>query len=326
MTLSNLRPMTVGDILDQAFTLYRKDFLTLISVIAVVSVPVAIVQLAGLILAGAQLQTFLTSGGRIAPSFASAQTPLIITGVVLIGVATLLGALGGVVQTGALAIVLAERFQGREVSVRQAYGRAFARWRPLLAMAVVTGVIYAALFGLIAIPFIGTLFAALTGTSSLGSNDALGAVIVLSYCGLCLLLPVMLVVVLSALPALDVRAASYRRRKLRRHCRARRSWQLVRGTFLRVVGIYILMSILIGLLTSGPTYVLQIAVSLLPNFVVATILNQVIVAVITLLVQPLQFAILTLLYFDLRIRKEGYDLELRAQQQMEAVQRYPAAT
>jgi hypothetical protein len=86
------------------------------------------------------------------------------------------------------------------------------------------------------------------------------------------------------------------------------------------------MSILIGLVTSGPTYVLQIAVSLLPNFVVATVLNQVIVAVITLLVQPLQFAILTLLYFDLRIRKEGYDLELRAQQQMEAVQRYPAAT
>lgn len=318
--------MTVGDILDQAFTLYRKDFLTLISVIAVVSVPVAIVQLAGLILAGAQLQTFLTSGGRIAPSFASAQTPLIITGVVLIGVATLLGALGGVVQTGALAIVLAERFRGREVSVRQAYGRAFARWRPLLAMAVVTGVIYAALFGLIAIPFIGTLFAALTGTSSLGSNDALGAIIVLSYCGLCLLLPVMLVVYLALYPRWMFAPQAIVVENLGGIAGLRRSWQLVRGTFLRVVGIYILMSILIGLLTSGPTYVLQIAVSLLPNFVVATILNQVIVAVITLLVQPLQFAILTLLYFDLRIRKEGYDLELRAQQQMEAVQRYPAAT
>jgi hypothetical protein len=32
-------------------------------------------------------------------------------------------------------------------------------------------------------------------------------------------------------------------------------------------------------------------------------------------VLPLQLAIYTLLYYDLRIRKEGYDLELMAQAQ-----------
>jgi hypothetical protein len=48
-----------------------------------------------------------------------------------------------------------------------------------------------------------------------------------------------------------------------------------------------------------------------PNYVIHTLVTQ----LLGILVQTFQAVCMTLLYFDLRIRKEGFDLELAAQQQ-----------
>ena len=45
-----------------------------------------------------------------------------------------------------------------------------------------------------------------------------------------------------------------------------------------------------------------------------TVLNQVVAAVVTILLEPISAIARTLLYYDLRVRKEGFDLELMARQ------------
>ena len=92
-----------------------------------------------------------------------------------------------------------------------------------------------------------------------------------------------------------------------------RSWELVKGRLWPVLGalvlaylLYFVASQLLGLAAS--TFALADAasgtVSFLPN-VVAT-------AVVSVLAAPFLAAVVTIIYFDLRVRKEGYDLELMA--------------
>jgi hypothetical protein len=78
----------------------------------------------------------------------------------------------------------------------------------------------------------------------------------------------------------------------------RRSWSLVDGNWWRVFGIVIVVTILVGLLEA------------LVGRVVGTVAGDVLgtglsTAVVGILIQPIQAIALTLLYYDLRIRKEG---------------------
>ena len=61
--------------------------------------------------------------------------------------------------------------------------------------------------------------------------------------------------------------------------------------------------------------VVAIALALFGMLLNNSVLYQSIASLVTygvlILVLPLQFIIFTLLYYDLRIRKEGYDLELK---------------
>ena len=79
------------------------------------------------------------------------------------------------------------------------------------------------------------------------------------------------------------------------------------------------MYMLAYLIAGIPSMITSFALTFLSGNALDTLVrNQIIVAVVAqigqILVLPLQLIIFTLLYYDLRIRKEGYDLELMAQQ------------
>ena len=66
-TLPQLRPRSVGELLDQAIRLYRQNFLKFIGIVAVVQIPIGLLQLV------ASLITFngffeLADGSEVAPS------------------------------------------------------------------------------------------------------------------------------------------------------------------------------------------------------------------------------------------------------------------
>ena len=59
--IARLRPRTVAEVLDQAFRLYRKYFLTFVAIIAVVHVPLQLVQqLANAVTTGSMLNSLET--------------------------------------------------------------------------------------------------------------------------------------------------------------------------------------------------------------------------------------------------------------------------
>ncbi len=94
----------------------------------------------------------------------------------------------------------------------------------------------------------------------------------------------------------------------------RRSWQLTRPTFWRVAGIYLLTQLLVVIVS----YVVAIPVTTLTQLVagmngtalqVATLVSSTVAAAAT---TPFVASVVALLYIDIRIRREGLDLELAA--------------
>jgi hypothetical protein len=91
----------------------------------------------------------------------------------------------------------------------------------------------------------------------------------------------------------------------------RRSWELVKGNRGKVFVVLIVLFLLRTLLNSGANWVAAMSFSGGPN---AGLLVQSIVADgINVLTSPLQTIAITLLYYDFRIRKEGFDLEMLSQ-------------
>lgn len=97
----------------------------------------------------------------------------------------------------------------------------------------------------------------------------------------------------------------------------RRSWQLVRGTWWRVFGILLLTQVLVGIAASilvGPGALLGGVIGLLLDgtggAVLSLFVSLLASAIASTLTQPFLSAVTALLYTDVRMRREGLDVEL----------------
>jgi hypothetical protein len=98
-----------------------------------------------------------------------------------------------------------------------------------------------------------------------------------------------------------------------------RSWQLTKGFRWKVLALVVVTAIIVTI----PSMAGGIAAAFFsPGIGVLTdssglpigwYLAMVLGAVIQLLLYPLMYSVLTVLYYDLRVRKEGFDLEVLAQ-------------
>lgn len=82
-----------------------------------------------------------------------------------------------------------------------------------------------------------------------------------------------------------------------------RSRELVRGNWWRVFGII------------APIFIVLFLIATIPNFVpslLTTIVGNVIIAVVSALLFPIVYIAGTLVYIDMRVRKEGYNLDMMA--------------
>jgi hypothetical protein len=96
----------------------------------------------------------------------------------------------------------------------------------------------------------------------------------------------------------------------------RRSYQLVKGRWWPVAGVLIVSTLMV-LVTGGLIGAALGAIALSsgnPSVLLAVTITVLAAIVSGVLVQPFSAAVVTVLYYDLRIRKEGYDLELLADQ------------
>jgi hypothetical protein len=98
-----------------------------------------------------------------------------------------------------------------------------------------------------------------------------------------------------------------------------RSWRLVGGSFWRTLGIMLLMGVLTYMIAAFPATIVSFGLTLssggaLDNLARNQMITTLLAQIGQIVALPLEFAVYTLLYYDLRVRKEGYDLELIAQQ------------
>lgn len=92
----------------------------------------------------------------------------------------------------------------------------------------------------------------------------------------------------------------------------KRSRQLVKGRFWPTVAVLLLIAILSGIVSAIFLGVLAGVVGVTGNDVAEALANAIGQTLSSALTTPLSAAVLTVLYFDLRVRKEGFDLELLA--------------
>ncbi len=85
----------------------------------------------------------------------------------------------------------------------------------------------------------------------------------------------------------------------------KRSWFLSKGSFWRLFGIVLLAQLVLGFANVG-------LYALITHFVPTGPVQVLAIGLISIVLAPLLRLLLTNLYIDLRIRREGYDLELQA--------------
>ena len=303
----HLKPMSAGDILDQAIRIYRQNFISLVTIVAIISVPLVLIQLAAIAL------TFPSFPGFGTPSESFAPADLGSIAILVSAAAGILALVAAIFQNGALSYFVSERFLNRPVTVRQAYGKAFSRWLSLLLAAILLGLavggVFALLFGILLVPVIA---ATVAGGGSDSSVGFIVGILLLCQCGL--LIPALIAAVYLYtrwtfwVPAIVIE-------NYNSTGGLGRSWKLVKGTFWRVLGFNIILYLIVTFFSLGPTYLVGVLTFLLPSPLIGFAVNAIASSLILIIMTPLQYAVLTVLYYDLRIRKEGFDLVIQMQAQ-----------
>ena len=295
---SNLRPLTLGEILDRTAQLYRENFLLFARIFSVYA---GVVLVLGLLHIGLVelLKSLHLTGALIWVNLGAG-------GVELLAAFLLFGA-----TTAAISRAVAWVHLGEQATIRGAYqsilprlGRylwlmtitAFRAWTPLVLL-------YAGLVGTLA--YYG-------GFKNAGTNSqATTAILVASAVFFLLLIPVGIYTVLMNLRySLAVPACVVENMKARQSIR--RSIALAKGSWGRIF----LLALLVGVIKVGLVGMTQVFVFVAafkhpgqPLSPAAQSLSQVITFFTTSFLGPIWATGITLFYYDQRIRKEGFDIE-----------------
>lgn len=289
MALPALRPLSFGEILDGAFTLYRRNFVTF-AVTALL--PTAAMIIAMLVLGGGYMAA-MTSGDP------GAMVGAAFGGLLLI---VLVAAVAMLVMWGGLTHEASQSYTGQPTSLGDGLRAGLRSALPLLGAMIVAGI--AAVVAVMAVGFVGGILMALLGSMG-GAAAALGAflmfvLIAAAYLGVIGLLfavgPAVIVERAGPLEALE------------------RSVTLARGALGRVIGL-MLVTILI-------TYLPMMAVLAVtggfaqfanPEAVPSGgqfITQQLLSMGVGILTTPFMVAVIVLLYFDRRVRTEALDVQM----------------
>jgi len=171
-------PMTSGDIVDGAVSIYRRGFLVLLLVAAVIQVPLAFVgAVVGQRLTTA-LEPFVELAGRepTQEEFSAVMDealPTLLSAFVTIGVVSFLG---GLLLTPALIAAASRLNAGERPSLGDAYGTALRSALPILVGSIIEGIVLGGVF--FGPLLVGVLVAALTQDAGVAAVAILLAILV----------------------------------------------------------------------------------------------------------------------------------------------------
>jgi len=289
--MSDLRPMSFGEVLDGAFTMYRRHFGLFMKLSAVTwGLPAALLLYLRLRFSG-------TTPDQTLAVFQTYLAELIILGLVwlvTIVVATVMLTAGSI-------RVISSAYLGGASTFGDAVRFAASKIVPLVLVGLGKGLLLLIIWivGFVAwalLVSIANLFggasAVLVGVLGLG---ALFWFLALVLCGYALTTPVVVLEELAS--SFDAFG---------------RSWDLTRGFKLKAFGLWLVVWILTWLVPFcfffGVGYVVQTKA---PGLELAV---SVVNSLVSIALAPVLPCMLTLFYYDLRMRREGFDLQVLGQQ------------
>lgn len=304
----DLLPMSLGDAFDEAFDLYKENFALFAGIVAVVQVPAQIATQALGQLLGVQRLFTLSPGDDVTPSDLSAILGVMAFGFLVMALYSVIYVLEG----GALTVAISQRYMGRRISLREAYRRARGSMVRLaltwaLAALLLGSVSFVVMWGAMLVLVIASMGAAAGGTAG-------GAMAVFVGMAAMVLATAVAVVVGTGIAAFTTQIVVVEGVSL--GAAIQRNWQLVKPRFPRVVGACVLLLVIVAALqlslhgslewTMGATVYPLLRVPDMAQISLSTALG----GAIGIVLQPFWLTCLTLLYYDLRVRREGLDLSL----------------
>lgn len=291
--ISRFRPMGISDILDETVEIYRSNFVLLIGISAVAYIPFTL--LSALIQA--------PSAGQMSDS---PESPI---ESVLVLVAMLL--LTSLV-TGALTIAISERYLGRESSIGSAYSR-------IIKGGVFFRLLWAILVKYMIIGLPPILLVGIAGMAAAGAMFGPGTTLVQTIIFVVLVGSCALAITAYLLTRMALVEPAFILEQGKAGYSIGRSWSLVKGSTLKAFGLLLIVGIVVVVVTylvTGPTMAMMIIKEAAgqPVSPVIYVINMILTGIMSVLTAPVMSIASILLYYDLRIRKEGFDLELLAQE------------
>lgn len=277
----DLRPLSVAELFDRTFRLYRRNFLTFLGIVVLTQIPLYLIQLF--------ISTLAESGNNINPADISTlfQGPTLVLGIVTVILSVLFTQIGAAALTRAIA----DSYLGKSDSIKEAFQRLGRTWFTLIFALIFAGLI---IFGL-AVPVILVSFIPCIGT--------IAAVIGIFFVG------ITANIIISLLTPVVVLEKSGARDSVRR------AWELGKKRFWWIFGYLLLLGILSWLIVQGPTLLILFLFESVLGGIDSTLQNiieQSANLILNAFFLPIQLTAVTLMYFDLRIRFEGFDLMVLA--------------
>ena len=266
----------VMDILGDTFSIYWRHFRKFIVLVAIIQVPVVVIEL---------LVSLVASDSDFA----------------LVSV-SVIDAMASMLVFGAAIFAVGQHFLTEDISVERCYVRVVWRIVSVAMPAIIVGALFAVLiWQATSIPT--AVETPETAETELALSVLLGAGIVIAVLVALLMFSIYLVAIMPAIIVEGYRSAGA----------FARGAELLQGSKWRVVGHLLVY----GFVVLGLFFVLSIPSLFLgsgsatgeaqsfPTLAIGIVLNR----IASIVIAPVTFIATTLLYYDLRVRKENYDIE-----------------
>jgi hypothetical protein len=287
---SALRPLSLVELLDRAIRLYRQNFLKFVAIIAVVQLPLTLISmfLSAFMMSPAlvRMQQYTRQPTRVDPSslFGVGYWTAICGS---LAVAVLQFFLIQGVANAAMTRAVADNYLGEKTGFVEAYRKIGPRLGAVLSVLLVYIALTIGLWLWWLVPCAGWL-------TGLGALIFVGAVV----------FPL-------TMPVVVLEGKGY-------YAALRRAWDLARRRFWNTVAYVAVLVAFSLLLILGPTYLFAFIFQMVAGnplvqgdvnlYALQVVMQSLISLAFSLVYTPLYLVAMTLLYFDLRVRTEGFDL------------------
>lgn len=310
-----LRPLSIGDIYQGAFAAIKTNARTMFGFTAALLGVVLVISIAtNYAIINLVLPNYLSPSSPYAAVFTSLSGSFSQLG------GSLLQALATVLLSGLIIVAVSRSVLGRVASSKEVWERTKSKFLPLIGLNIIISIIS----GLMMIIGIAVFFALLASAASTANTDReFLQDLTIMLVGLFILMVISALVGSYLSIKFSVASPAMVLENLGVFAAIGRSWSLTRGNFWRLFGINILTAVITSMVAGifvgiadalGAIFIVVGSSS--PEDVIASlnttyILVMVMSTIAQLLILPFTSSVNALLYIDLRMRKEGLDVELR---------------